>query len=158
MLCNDKTQMTVISSWGNLNLTFAPIIKSHLLFLQHKLWPQWKPTHEGNSSEGTKMPLKDISTRPRPTESETAYSVLWGPNLWHLYAHCDVLSSYTINDTLSVTFLFGAPHSLAVPFSVFTRLLRLFFIIYMVFLTFFLGHTTFSVHVSPPVQNILTSL
>lgn len=67
------------------NLTFASGIKSLLLSLQHRPWPQWKPTHEGNSSGGLKMPPK---TSPRASahghglQTETAHSVLWGLNLW----------------------------------------------------------------------------
>lgn len=45
---------------------------------------------------------KDISTRPWPAEKDTAHSVLWGLNLWLLYAHCDVLSFYATNDTFYV--------------------------------------------------------
>lgn len=98
--------------WSKCNLIFSLIGKFHLFFLQHKLWPQWKRTHEGNSSGGIKMLLKTspkTSAQGQVLQNETAYSTFRGLNLWLLYAHCDVLSSYATNNISSLTFLCDRP-------------------------------------------------
>lgn len=70
---------------------------------------------------------------------------LWVINLWLLYAHCDVLSSYATNNTFPVTFLcsFSSPQNSAwycyccgsIYFS-FCKVFKVIFIIYMVLWVF----------------------